>query len=160
MHVTLTAEQATEMESLVEEALRELSHEIAATDDSRHRGQMVTRRHVVEQVLGALRAGRGDDPVAPHHPPTWRADHDRVWTVEVVFTEDEDRTRADARMRAARREWHGWGRARRNPLDPDVPAIGEELAAARALSDLSHQLIEVAAHGVEAFEGHPVRLHA
>ncbi|HZQ59520.1 MAG TPA: dsRBD fold-containing protein, partial [Acidimicrobiales bacterium] len=56
----------------------------------------------------------------------------RVWTVEIVFTEDEDHTRADARLIAGRREFSGWGRARRNPADPDVPMIGEELAAARA----------------------------
>ena len=85
---------------------------------------------------------------------------DRVWTVEVAFSEDEGQTRADARMRAAGREWHGWGRARRNPVDPDVPAIGEELAAARALSDLTHQLVHAAAEGVEGFEGHPVHLNA
>jgi Domain of unknown function (DUF1876) len=84
---------------------------------------------------------------------------DRVWTLEIVFTEDDNRTRADVRLKAGGREWHAWGRARRNPIDPDIPAIGEELAAARALSDLSHQLVHAAAEGVEAFEGRPVRLH-
>jgi hypothetical protein len=44
-------------------------------------------------------------------------------------------------------------------MDPDVPSIGEELAAARALADLSHQLVDAASHDVEAFEGHPVRLN-
>jgi hypothetical protein len=88
------------------------------------------------------------------------AESDRVRTVEVLFTEDEDRTRADGRMRAAQREWNGWGRARRNPLDPDIRTIGEELAAARALSDLSHQFVDAAAHAIESFEGHPVHLHA
>jgi hypothetical protein len=83
----------------------------------------------------------------------------RVWTVEIVFTEDEDRTRADARLLAAERELHGWGRARRNPADPDIPAVGEELAAARALADLTHQLVHAAAERIEAFEGHPVQLH-
>ena len=85
--------------------------------------------------------------------------NERVWTIEVVFTEDEDRTRADALLRAGERELHGWGRAKRNPEDPDVPAVGEELAAARALSDLTHQLVQEAAESIEAFEGHPVRLH-
>ncbi|HET9731843.1 MAG TPA: DUF1876 domain-containing protein [Acidimicrobiales bacterium] len=85
-------------------------------------------------------------------------DQERVWTVEIVFTENEDRTRADALLRAGDRQWHGWGRSRRNPVDPDVPAIGEELAAARALTDLTHQLIHAAADSVEEFEGHPVDL--
>jgi hypothetical protein len=84
---------------------------------------------------------------------------ERVWTVEIVFTEDADRTRADAHLRAGPRLLHGWGRARRNPADPDIPAVGEELAAARALSDLTSQLVHQAAESIEAFEGHPVRLH-
>jgi hypothetical protein len=84
---------------------------------------------------------------------------ERVWTIEIIFTEDADRTRADAHLRAGPRLMHGWGRARRNPADPDVPAIGEELAAARALSDLANQLIHEAAGAIEAYEGHPVQLH-
>ena len=81
------------------------------------------------------------------------------WGVAVVFTEDDEKTRADAILQLGDRRFHGWGRARRNPLDPDVPRIGEELAAARALSDLSHQLVHAAAEAVEGFEGHEVRLH-
>jgi len=83
----------------------------------------------------------------------------RVWTVEIMFTEDEDRTRADVRLRAGERQYAGWGRSRRNPADPDIPAVGEELAAARALADLSHQLVHAAADAIEGFEGHPVELH-
>ena len=37
--------------------------------------------------------------------------------------------------------------------------IGEELAAARALSDLSHHLLEAAADRIGAFEGHSVNVH-
>jgi hypothetical protein len=83
----------------------------------------------------------------------------RVWTIEIVFTEDEDLTRADACLLASGRTYTGWGRARRNPADPDVPAIGEELSAARALADLSHSLLHEAADAIERFEGHPVTLH-
>ncbi|HUZ19920.1 MAG TPA: DUF1876 domain-containing protein [Acidimicrobiales bacterium] len=83
----------------------------------------------------------------------------RVWTVEIVLTEDADRTRADAHLRAPHRELAAWGRARRNPADPDVPAVGEELAVARALSELSHLLVSEAADTIEAFEGKPVELH-
>ena len=83
----------------------------------------------------------------------------RVWTVEMIFNEDDNRTEADAQMRAGARTLHGRGRARRKPVDPNVPAIGEELAAARALSDLTDQLIHLAAHTIEAFEGHPVSVH-
>jgi hypothetical protein len=83
----------------------------------------------------------------------------RVWTVEIVFTEDDDHTRADALLQAGERGFSGWGRARRNPADPSVPVIGEELAAARALSDLAHRLLHEAASAIEQFDGAPVTLH-
>lgn len=83
----------------------------------------------------------------------------KVWTVSIVFSEDEDHTRADALLEAAGTEVQGWGRSRRNPRDPDVPAVGEEIAAARALGDLAHHLIERAAHEIETWEGHPVKVH-
>jgi Rv2632c-like len=83
----------------------------------------------------------------------------RVWTVEIVFTEDEDKTRADAFLQGGVLELRGWGRARRNPGDPDVPAVGEEIAAARALHDLGHHLLERAATLIEEWEGHAVELH-
>ena len=83
----------------------------------------------------------------------------REWTVEILFTEDEDRTRADARLRGPGIDLHGWGRAKRNPIDTDMPMVGEELAAARALSDLSHMLVHRAAETIELVEGHPVTLH-
>ncbi|MFM7535001.1 MAG: DUF1876 domain-containing protein [Acidimicrobiales bacterium] len=83
---------------------------------------------------------------------------EKVWTVEVAFTEDEDRCRADAVLSGAPDELRGWGRSRRNPVDPDLPAIGEEVAAARALVDLAHHLLEQASHRIESWEGHPVEL--
>jgi Rv2632c-like len=83
-----------------------------------------------------------------------------AWTMVVVFTEDADRTRADARTLPAQREWHGRGQARRKPVDPDVQTIREELAAARALSDLSRQFVDAAAHAIEKLRRAPVHLHA
>jgi uncharacterized protein DUF1876 len=81
------------------------------------------------------------------------------WRVNVSFTEDADRTRADAILELAIQKFHGFGQAKRAPADPAVPVIGQDLAAARALSDLSHQLLEAAAERIESFEGHPVKLH-
>jgi len=82
-----------------------------------------------------------------------------VWTISVTFTEEGALTRADAFLEGAPTELRGWGRARRNPADPNLPAVGEEIAAARALADLSHHLLEQAAHEIESWEGHPVRVH-
>lgn len=84
---------------------------------------------------------------------------DHAWRVSITFTEDADRTRADAILELASQKFHGFGQAKRAPEDPNVPVIGEDLAAARALSDLSHQLLHAAAERIESFEGHPVKLH-
>jgi hypothetical protein len=83
---------------------------------------------------------------------------DSSWRVTVQFVEDDERTRADAILELRDQRFHGWGQARRAPADPNVPVVGEELAAARALSDLGHQLVEAAAARIEQFEGHPVSL--
>jgi len=84
---------------------------------------------------------------------------EQSWVVNVSFTEDADRTRADAILQLANQKFHGFGQAKRAPEDPSVPVIGEELAAARALSDLSHQLLDAAAERIESFEGHSVDVH-
>jgi hypothetical protein len=84
---------------------------------------------------------------------------DQMWHVNIAFTEEGERTRADAVLELASERFHGFGQAKRAPEDPSVPVIGQDLAAARALSDLSHQLLHAAAHRIEAFEGHPVKLH-
>jgi uncharacterized protein DUF1876 len=83
---------------------------------------------------------------------------DQSWQVDIAFTEEDDRTRADAILELASQRFHGFGQAKRAPKDPRVPVIGQDLAAARALSDLSHQLLHAAAERIEAFEGHPVDL--
>jgi Rv2632c-like len=84
---------------------------------------------------------------------------DQTWTVNVLFSEEGNRTRADATLELASQRFHGFGQAKRAPEDPIVAVVGQDLAAARALSDLSHQLLEAAAQRVESFEGHPGKLH-
>lgn len=83
------------------------------------------------------------------------------WTVEIVIDEDGDERQTDATARLEgpdRPAMAGGGSARRNPVDPRVPKIGDELAAARALSDLSHRLLEVAAEDIEQATQDQVRL--
>ena len=75
------------------------------------------------------------------------------WTVSVLLSEDGDVTRAEAVLHSGvRAELRGHGTARRNPTDPMVPEIGDELATARALSDLAHKLLDVAAQDIEDVE--------
>jgi len=84
---------------------------------------------------------------------------ERVWRVEIVFSEHGESTRADALVDIAGRHYHGWGRAKRSTLDPDRPRIGEEIAAARALENLIPQLLHAAETDIEQFEGHPVHVY-
>ncbi len=84
----------------------------------------------------------------------------KTWTVHVDIDEHEDRTRAVARLsRGEDQSLAGTGLARLNPADRNVPQIGDELAVARALSELSHLLLDVAARDIEQISGvpaHPV----
>lgn len=87
--------------------------------------------------------------------------HTRTWTVQIVIDEhdDERRTHAEARLHTSdRTDLRGQGQARRNPADREVPEIGDELAAARALSDLAHRLLEAAADDIEQITHRPARL--
>ena len=82
-----------------------------------------------------------------------------AWPLEITFVEDERTTRADVVLDVAGRHHHGWGRAKRDPGDADVPVIGEEVAAARALIRLAHQLLGAAESDIEEIEQRAVRIH-
>jgi hypothetical protein len=82
------------------------------------------------------------------------------WHVVVDIDEHDNRTRAVARLHMQDTEkLTGVGLARRNPADQDVPEIGDELAAARALSELSHNLLDAAAADIEKINHRPAHLH-
>lgn len=73
-----------------------------------------------------------------------------TWHVEISFSEDGNHTDAVAVLRMPNdREHRGHGQARRNPADRPSPLIGEEVASARALSNLAHELLEFAAAQIE-----------
>lgn len=87
--------------------------------------------------------------------------HTRTWTVQIVIDEHEGtKTRAEARLATGDNQLTGVGVARLNPEDRDVPEIGDELAVARALSELSHQLLHAAAEDIEGVTAKPVHLDA
>ena len=71
------------------------------------------------------------------------------WPVEISLREDYGQTQAEARQTKDGAGLTGHGLARRNPGDQEVTQIGEEIAAARALSDLAHQLLSAAAGQIE-----------
>ncbi|MAT04887.1 MAG: hypothetical protein CL424_07580 [Acidimicrobiaceae bacterium] len=82
-----------------------------------------------------------------------------VWRLEVVFTEDDRTTRADVMLDIGEHHHHGWGRAKRDPDDLDMPVVGQEIAAARALIRLAHQLLGAAESEIEEIERQAVHIH-
>ncbi|MGW4213608.1 DUF1876 domain-containing protein [Lentzea sp. NPDC004789] len=83
----------------------------------------------------------------------------KKWSVEIHIDEHESRTRAQARLHTAdSTHLIGLGLARLNPSDRDVPEIGDELAVSRALADLAHQLLDVAAGDIEGVTHAPAQL--
>jgi Domain of unknown function (DUF1876) len=81
------------------------------------------------------------------------------WNIEVQFEEDDSLTSAASLVKLPDgTDLQGRGQARRNPADPAQPRIGEEIAAARALADLVHQLLEKAAAEIEDVTHKPAHL--
>jgi hypothetical protein len=81
------------------------------------------------------------------------------WPVEISLGEEDRETRAEARLTRDGVGMVGHGLARRNPDDQQVTQIGEEIAAARALSDLAHQLLSYAAGQIEEITHERAHLH-
>ena len=81
------------------------------------------------------------------------------WHIEIEFEEDDVHTKAAALLRLPDgTELRAHGRAKRNPVDPAQARIGEEIAGARALSALMHELLDKAAGEIEAVTHRPAHL--
>lgn len=84
---------------------------------------------------------------------------EKRWTIEVLVDEEEGRTYAEACLQSGEdTRLVGIGRAKLNPSDRDIPEIGDELAAARALCDLGQRLLVTAARDIQEVTHEPVRL--
>src|SRR5680860_417481 len=80
------------------------------------------------------------------------------WHVDIYIGERDGKTRAEARLRPAEDvTLTGEGWARLNPIDEDVPEIGDELAVSRALSDLAHRLLHAAVDDIEGMTQEKIR---
>lgn len=80
----------------------------------------------------------------------------KAWHLDVLVDEREQRTRGRVRLSWHGKELVGVGLARLDPADEPVATIGDELAIARALSDLAHQLFELTVADIEAATRKPV----
>lgn len=78
--------------------------------------------------------------------------HTKTWTVEILLTEEEGTTHAQARLQTepTAEALTGHGSAKVGHKDKDIPEIGDELAASRALSDLAGQLLGTSAADISA----------
>lgn len=72
-------------------------------------------------------------------------------TLNLHLSEDDIETIAHAVLNLRGDHFESIGKARRNPVDPPMPVIGEELAIARSLQTLTSQIMEAAQDKVEAF---------
>lgn len=76
--------------------------------------------------------------------------HTRTWHVTINLYEQDSSTRAEAVLHTdAGPDLRHEAVARRRPGDRDVPEIGDELAACRALSGLAHDLLDATVADVE-----------
>ena len=69
MHLELTIEQAQALNKLLEQSLRELSHEIAATDNAKFRADLSEYRDCLVEVSGALNPLLTGAPGVSPSPP-------------------------------------------------------------------------------------------
>ncbi|MEU2260725.1 DUF1876 domain-containing protein [Streptomyces sp. NPDC019645] len=77
------------------------------------------------------------------------------WKVRMYLSEEDGTTRARMELDTGTSKLTGRGTARCNPQDVDVPEIGDELAASRAMTDLARQLMRVADQDLEAVGAGP-----
>lgn len=71
--------------------------------------------------------------------------------IKLHVVEDETTTIVHTVLDLRGDHFESTGKAKRNPADPPMPLVGEELAVARALQDLSGQLISAAQDKIETF---------
>lgn len=85
--------------------------------------------------------------------------HTTEWRVRVFLFEEEARepvVKAHAVLETGSGTVRGSGIARSAPAVAEIPEIGDELAAGRALAGLARQLLDMAARDIEATTGEPV----
>ena len=73
-------------------------------------------------------------------------------SIEIGIDEDDTTTLVHAVLDLRGDHFTATGRAKRNPSDPCIPLVGEELALARALSSLEVQIIDAAYEKIDGME--------
>ena len=84
----------------------------------------------------------------------------KQWSITVDIDEQEESTLAQVSLRTPTgHDVTGVGEAQRNPHDPSVPEIGDELAVSRALRNLSERLLHATEKDIAGATGEQAHLH-
>lgn len=83
------------------------------------------------------------------HVAEWVAE----WQAQVNLYEQDSITQARVELDTGTNMMTSEGLARRNPADPEVPQIGDELAVERALIELGERLVRAAGEDLAALAG-------
>ncbi|MGY4742279.1 DUF1876 domain-containing protein [Streptomyces sp. ATMOS53] len=79
--------------------------------------------------------------------------HTLEWKVRLhLFEDDDGTTQAHLVLDTGTTELTGHGAAHCHPADSNIPEIGDELAAGRALNDLARQVLRVAERDIEGMD--------
>ena len=98
--------------------------------------------------------------VEPNRKVVSSMDATTQWSITVEIDEEDDTTLAHVSLRTpAGQEVTGVGRAQRNPHDPSVPEIGDELAVSRALRNLAERLLHATERDISGATGESAHLH-
>jgi hypothetical protein len=77
--------------------------------------------------------------------------HTGQWNVRLdLFEDDDGTTKAHVVLDTGTTAMTGRGTAHCSPTDTNVPEVGDELAAGRAMHDLAHQLLKAAEKDVRS----------
>jgi hypothetical protein len=113
----------------------------------------ISRHESLPKPPAAKTTTTGVVSAATSHPQV------KNWRVDLYLFEQDAATTAHAVLHTgAATELDSRGEANRNPRDVEVPEIGDEVAAARALRRLADRLLGAASADIEAVEGHEVHL--
>jgi hypothetical protein len=77
------------------------------------------------------------------------------WKVGLFLSEEDGTTKAKAVLDTGTTTLTGHGTAHCSPEDVDVPEIGDDLAAGRAMRSLAQKLMRTADHELEAMGAGP-----